>query len=429
MAGRFVSLVLAVLVSSALGQIPQPASEATPEAAEAHRREEEILRRSDQEIEKHRKTEVTIRLVDAAGKPVAGVPLKVEQTQHEFLFGCNLFAFGSFKTPAENAEYGRRFEAMFNYATLPFYWGSLEPQRGQPQYEALDKMVLWCRERGIRCKGHPLLSNVPPWSREVPSPAEQKAHVVEVMRRYQGKVQTWEVINEPVHLPEWRRLADPYRWAREADPQAYLTVNEYLVLADGCPAYYRLLQQAIGEGVPLDGIGIQAHEPRTMRFPLDLVWEVLDQYATLGKELHITEFTPPSAGQEITGSHRKGHWFEAEQAEYAAKFYRIAFGHPAVAAISWWDFCDRGATQPGGGMLRADLSPKPVYEALYDLIHRQWKTRAEGKTDLSGVFAFRGFLGSYRLVLDHQGQRHQGTFHLRKAGSGTFTITLPSARP
>ena len=82
--------------------------------------------------------------------------------------------------------------------------------------------------------------------------------------------------------------------------------------------------------MPFDGIGIQAHEPRDMRFPLDRVQEVLDQYAALGKELHITEFTPTSGGWKITGSHRKGVWDEAAQADYAVKFYRVCFANPAV---------------------------------------------------------------------------------------------------
>ena len=127
--------------------------------------------------------------------------------------------------------------------------------------------------------------------------------------------------------------------------------------------------------MPFDGIGIQAHEPRTMRFPLDRVQEILDQYATLGKGLHITEFTPASSGQKITGSHRDGVWDEAAQADYAVKFYRVCFAHPAMRAITWWDLCDQGSWLPGGGMLRADMSPKPVYEQLQRLIHDEWKTR------------------------------------------------------
>jgi len=87
--------------------------------------------------------------------------------------------------------------------------------------------------------------------------------------------------------------------------------HDYHVLPDGAPAFFKLLSEAQRNGVPFDGIGIQAHEPRTMRFPLDRVQKVLDQYATFGKELHITEFEPAGSGQKITGSHRQGVWDEA----------------------------------------------------------------------------------------------------------------------
>ena len=58
-------------------------------------------------------------------------------------------------------------------------------------------------------------------------------------------------------------------------------------------------------------------------FPLRQVQTILDRYATLGKELHITEFTPASGGDPITESHVEGVWDEAAQADYAVKFYRV----------------------------------------------------------------------------------------------------------
>jgi hypothetical protein len=106
-------------------------------------------------------------------------------------------------------------------------------------------------------------------------------------------------------------------------PDTFSASNDYHVLADGAPGFFPLLTQAIQDGVPFDGIGIQAHEPHTMRFPLRQVQTILDRYATLGKELRITEFTPASGGDPITESHVEGVWDEAAQADYAVKFYRV----------------------------------------------------------------------------------------------------------
>ncbi len=198
------------------------------------------------------------------------------------------------------------------------------------------------------------------------------------------------------------------------------------MLADGGPGFFKLLTAAKQSGVPFDGIGIQAHEPRTMRFPLDRVQEILDQYATLGKELHITEFTPTSGGQKITGSHREGVWDEAAQADYAVKFYRVCFAHPALRAITWWDLSDQGSWLPGGGMLRADMSPKPVYEQLKRLIHEEWKTQIDVTTDTAGRVAFRGFRGNYRLAIESPSGKLQREFRLAKGAPDEIVITLPA---
>jgi len=370
----------------------------------AEKREQEIVAATAAAIDKHRKSGCTLRLVDSAGRALAGAKVSVEQVRHEFLFGCNIYMFDRYGDAARDEAYKRRFEEMFNYATVGFYWRSYEPQRGKPNYAYTDKVVQWCRQRGIRMKGHPLLwgdqAGIPPWSKGQPPAEVQQQRVREIMTRYQGAIEFWEVVNEPSHLRE-PKIDEPYRWARQADPRAYLIVNDYYVLADGGPGFFRLLSRAIADGVPFDGIGIQAHEPRTMRFPLDRVQSILDKYAALGKELHITEFTPTSGGAKITGSHREGVWDEQAQAEYAVKFYRVCFAHPAIRAITWWDLCDQGAWLKGGGMLRADMSPKPVYEQLKRLIHEEWTTRLTATAaDADGRLSFRGFRGRYRLTVE-----------------------------
>jgi GH35 family endo-1,4-beta-xylanase len=247
--------------------------------------------------------------------------------------------------------------------------------------------------------------------------------VEEIIRRYQGEIEFWEVVNEPSHLAK-PKIDQPYRWARLADPNACLIVNDYSVLADSGPGFFKLLTAAKRSNVPFDGIGIQAHEPSTMRFPLERVQEILDQYATLGKGLNITEFTPTSAGKKITGSHCEGVWDEAAQADYAVKFYRVCFAHPAMKAITWWDLSDQGSWLPGGGMLHADMSPKPVYEQLKRLIHDEWKTRLDATTDADGRFVFRGFCGKYRLVFDVQGRKVEHQLQVTKGMQKEILITL-----
>lgn len=378
-------------------------------------------------IELVRKGHATIRVVDANGVPIARAPLKVELKNHQFLFGCNIFGFDAFSTYAENALYKKRFEELFNYATTGFYWASYEPERGKPMYAKTDKVLAWCAERDIRVKGHPLLwdheAARPKWAGGQPSADVQEARVREIVGRYKGKIDFWEVVNEPAHA-RGVTIDAPYRWAREADPTAHLIVNDYQVMANGYPPFFELLQAAIKSKVPFDGIGIQAHEPRTMRFPLSRVKAALDKYAALGKALHITEFTPTSGGEPITGSNVHGVWNEKEQAEYAEQFYTVCFAHPAVMAITWWDLCDAQSWLKGGGLLRDDLSRKPAYEALKRLIHSEWHTVCAGTTDINGAFSFSGYYGAYTIVVDQNAKRRTGTFNFEKASDANILITV-----
>ncbi len=377
--------------------------------------EDRILRRAARAIERNRKRNASVIVLDETGQPVADASIDIEQLSHDFLFGCNIYMFDRFNTTRENRLYKKLFKELFNYATVGFYWRWYEPEQGKPNYAYTDKVVSWCRRNGIHLKGHPLLwdheAGRPTWASGQPPEDVQRRRVTEIIKRFAGKIGFWEVVNEPSHC-RGIQIDEPYRWAREADPKAHLIVNDFEVMANGFPPFLQMLKEAMQRGVPFDGIGIQAHEPRTMRFPLDQVQSVLDQYAALGKDLHITEFTPTSGGELITGSHLRGRWDEAAQADYAVKFYTVCFAHPAVVAITWWDLCDRGSWLKGGGMLREDLSPKPVYDALRRLIHGRWKTCAKGRTDASGNFRFRGFHGTYRIAVRARGSETRSKFHL-----------------
>lgn len=400
-------------------------------AAEGRERERNLLRLAEEQIEKHRKAGAVVVVLDSDGAPVPGAQVHVNHIRHAFMFGGNIFNWGRFPSGTLNDRYKQRFEEIFNAATLGFYWRSYEWERGRPQYDYTDQVVNWCAERGIRMKGHPLLwdheAGEPVWANGQPGPDRQKKRVEEILRRYAGSIQYWEVVNEPSHLPGLK-IDDPYRWAHAAAPGAGLIINDYDVLATGAPLFFALLKEAIENNVPFDGIGIQAHEPRTQRFNLDNVVTILNRYADLGKKLHITEFTPTSSGETITNSYHTGVWDEETQAAYAEEFYRICFAHPAVVALTWWDLSDHGSWLEGGGMLRKDMSPKPVYNRLKKLIHETWHTEKTLVTDGEGHAAFRGFQGDYEVTVTAGEKTVAALFHLPSGhtppAERTWTIRL-----
>lgn len=393
-------------------------------------REDRVLSATSAGIEKNRKGDLVVTLKDASGKPITDAKVRATLTNHEFLFGCNSFKFNDFPTKEQIELYRRQLADLFNLTTTYFYWRGYEPKKGEPHYGDTDLLLSWTETTSLAVKGHPLLwdfpSGIPAWcENRLPTLAEQRQRIVDIMTRYKGRIKYWEVVNEPAH-GRGIKIDQPYRWARQVDPSAYLIVNDHSIEANGYQPFFDLLKSAIRNGVPFDGIGIQAHEPGpgTYRYPADRFVRFLDKYATLGKELHITEFTPPSGGQTFMGTHRTGVWDEKAQAEYAVEFYRTCFAHPAVAAIVWWDFCDTGAWANGGGMLRADMTPKPVYEAIRKLIKDDWQTRAEIVSDARGAAAFRGFFGSYRVLIERNGQTIEKSVELRRK-SRSVEIVVP----
>jgi len=93
--------------------------------------------REETGIELNRKgnAEITISVADGHTMPEE-ITLEVEQKSHEFRFGANLFMLDELETPEKNAIYRQKFPEIFNLATLPFYWNTLEPERGKPRFAA-----------------------------------------------------------------------------------------------------------------------------------------------------------------------------------------------------------------------------------------------------------------------------------------------------
>ena len=154
-------------------------------------------------------------------------------------------------------------------------------------------------------------------------------------------------------------------------------------------------------------------------WPSRKVWETCEEYSRFGVPLDFTETTIVSGRRMGPGEN----WgpsipeLEKEQANEAVRFYTILFGHPAVEAITWWDFADLGAWQgAAAGFLRKDLSPKPIYHALQKLIHEDWWTKAALNTDASGTARIRGFFGEYQVQVKKNGSVSPQKFiHSRKA--------------
>jgi len=386
-----------------------------PEAAKA--REAVQPEAVEKRIRQHRTGMLTVKVVDKAGRPVSGASVRVEQTRHAFLFGCNIFVLNPSDTSERQKAYQERFAALLNYATLPFYWGSFEPQEGNKQYERLDAMARWCRDRGILTKGHPLVWHevYPRWAPADPDAAIPllEARVKEIIHHYKGLVTYWDVLNEANNaamypqtgVGAWIKrdgpvqvVATALKWAREASKGTnnVLLYNDFNITAANVELIRGLQQRRM---LP-DAIGIQSHM-HGGAWPMEKVWDTVERFAVFGKPIHFTEVTvlsgpAPSPGQS-TETTPEG---ERQQADYVERFYSVLFSHPAVEAITWWDFSDWQAWQGApAGFLRKDMSPKPAYERLMGLIKGRWWTKGSGTTDRAGSYRVRAYQGDYKIVV------------------------------
>jgi endo-1,4-beta-xylanase len=392
-----------------------------------------------QRIRQHRTAEATLTVVGAGGKPLANTAVVIHQTRHQFLFGCNAFALNPADDGPAQRAYQKRFAALFNYATLPFYWGAYEPEQGKPAAERLRRLARWCIAHGVTAKGHPLCwHEVQPRWLVGKAPEEvlklQLARIRRDVAAFAGTVDVWDVVNEAVVMPDHRGgrpelpalcrklgrvelLRQTFAAARAANPRAVLALNDYNTSAK----YEALIRDALAAKVPVDVVGIQSHMHGGY-WGARRVWEVCERFARLGRPLHFTEATILGGPRKEKLDYRKYYkdWLptpeeEKRQSEQAREFYTVLFSHPAVRAITWWDFSDRGAWLGApAGLLRRDMTPKPAYEALRKLIKGEWWTaEVKATTDAAGQVRLRGFLGEYAVTA----QGAAGTFRLERPGA------------
>ncbi|MBI4603142.1 MAG: endo-1,4-beta-xylanase [Planctomycetes bacterium] len=407
---------------------------------------EDPLAGTAERIERHRKGDATV-VVRSGGQPVAGAKVVLEQKSHAFLFGCNIFALDPRDGREPQRLYRERYKALLNYATLPFYWGAYERERGKPGEAHLRAMAEWCRANGIAVKGHPVVWHevFPGWvGADEPIEPLLKKRIAETVGGFKGLVDRWDVVNESLVAPQhanpygaWVKRVGPaaavescLRWAAEVNPAGFLLVNDFKV----SPEYEAELAALRERRAPFHAVGIQSHM-HGGEWTLERAWKVCESYARIGLPLHFTELTVLSGPKEspMGDWHRhRPDWRstpeeEARQADYVEGLYTLLFSHPAVEAITWWDFSDAASWMGApAGFLRKDMSPKPIYERLLAKVKGAWWTaRAEAATAADGSASLRGFLGIYDVtVTAPSGAKAPRTLELRRGETARLEVEL-----
>ena len=264
-------------------------------------------------------------------------------------------------------------------------WNVTEPEQGEFAFEAADAITRFARERGLAVRGHTLV-----WHNQLPTwvyglvgnelRAALRKHVQTVARHFRGQVAAWDVANEVVDdRGRLRRshffdqlgrgyIGDAFRWAREADPEARLYINDYGIEGIGPKSdrLYELVRDLKADGVPVDGVGFQTHV--NLRGVPDSFAANLRRFAALGVEVAITEADVavrlPATARELR-----------DQAAVFAELTRACRAQPACRSLTFWGFTDAhswiGETRPGFGaatLLDGAYAPKPAFAAVQDAL-------------------------------------------------------------
>lgn len=309
--------------------------------------------------------------------------------------------------PTEEQWMKAAMQKYFNYGVSgnSFKWSGIQPQHTAPNYQAFDNAVNWTKSIGWDLRAHTLLWGgnnyeddhaTPRWVKDLPTAQAItdtcKMRVIREVTRYKGIVKEYDVMNEPLHATYLASIVGDsinwncFKWARSADPDANLFINDYNVeyVWGDAKKYRDLILKMKSMGIPVTGVGMQAHFWEGMRPNVTEFVTQINIVAEAGLPIKFTEFDNGPLGQE-------------DQAADIVKVLKIAFSHPAVNGIVNWALSDRGVWREGTGLFEANHKPKLAADSLLHYTHNVWTTRFDTVGSGSDPVIFNGYYGNYSV--------------------------------
>jgi len=252
--------------------------------------------------------------------------------------------------------------------------GPIHPRKDQYFWRDADTIVNFAQRNGLRVRGHNLCwhEQTPNWfftnddGTEVSKDEllkRLKEHIFTVVKRYQGKIYVWDVVNEAIdddstkflRNSKWYQIcgedfiAKAFEYAHEADPKAKLFYNDYNTeRPEKTERVYRLMKKLVDAKVPVHGVGLQAHwsiyEPSEQELRT-----TINKFASLGLEVQITELDMsvypwekdrrakrPGESDALTPE------LEQKQIDQYSKVFRIFRENKGkITSVTFWNISDR----------------------------------------------------------------------------------------
>jgi endo-1,4-beta-xylanase len=286
-------------------------------------------------------------------------------------------------------------------------WAAIRPTQNTFNFKPGDQVVSFAEVHGMKVRGHCLLwaKYNHAWLADGHFAPDQlsrilRAHITTVMKHYAGQVFAWDVVNEAFDArggfehsiwydgpgiglagEKTAYIEQAFRWAREADPKALLFYNDYD--AEGVnsksDAIYAMVKDFKSRGVPIDGVGIQAHVFNLNILAISSLGANIARLTALGVQVHITEM---DVGLPLDA---RGNLLDQADLMRQAEIYRYVatacLQQSGCTAFQTWGFTDKhtwisGYTKGAKGMpllFDQNYTPKPAYKALLEVFQQERK--------------------------------------------------------
>jgi endo-1,4-beta-xylanase len=295
-----------------------------------------------------------------SGNVGGAASLRAHGKAHGLFVGCAVSASPLADNPAYAALIAEQCSIVV--AENAMKWGPLSPAPGKYDFHEADALMDFAAKNGQQVRGHNLIwhEQLPTW---FPGPitkanARQAMidHIQAEMQHFAGRIQAWDVVNEGINpkdgLPNglrktpWLELVGPdyidlaYRTAREADPKALLTYNDYDIeypdQEKKRDAVLAMVRRMKATGVPIDAVGVQSHLKADLAPPGKELQEFVREMAKMNLQVFVTELDV--ADRKVPGTAR-------ERDAVVAKVYRdyltMMLAEPNVKAVLTWGITDR----------------------------------------------------------------------------------------
>jgi len=278
---------------------------------------------------------------------------------------------------------GTEFNAFTPENDMKF--GPLRPSQGTFYFASADSQVTFAQANTMQIRGHVLVwhQQLANWLTsgswtQAQAESLMVQHIRTVVAHFKGQVVAWDVVNEALNDDGTRRttfwsttvgpdyIAKAFRAAALIDSTALLFYNDYNLEYNGAKAdsAVALIQALQAAGVPIHGVGFQAHFQVGTVPSLSSLVAVFNRFAALGLTIHITELdvrmqlpTTPASLQTQADNYQA----------IVAACRQVA----ACRLITTWGFTDRDSwvpgTFPGWGAalpLDASFAAKPAWGAM-----------------------------------------------------------------